>query len=112
MTSRRHFLAQSATLAAGIVASPATSFATEASQPFCPTEQASLCGEWQFRTDPEDKGVQQGFFRADPPGDWHTILVPHTWQVDARFVDYRGIAWYRCDFDVPEQWAGSAIRVE
>jgi beta-glucuronidase len=78
-----------------------------------PTESSSLDGEWLFRTDPEDAGLRNHWFSANPTAnDWLTVTVPHTWQVQPPFVEYRGVAWYQRHFDVPERWTGSAIRIE
>ena len=55
-----------------------------------------LDGEWQFRTN----------------GDWTTVTVPHTWQVDDRWVEYRGVAWYRREFDAQAEWAAGHVRIE
>ena len=74
---------------------------------------ASLDGEWLFRTDPEDAGLRNTWFSANSaPKDWTTVTVPHTWQVQPPFVEYRGVAWYQRNVDVPENWIGSAIRIE
>jgi beta-glucuronidase len=62
------------------------------------TEVSSLCGAWDFRT--------------DPAADWRTVTVPHTWQIEAPLADYRGPAWYRRTFDTVRAWQGSAVRVE
>jgi beta-glucuronidase len=79
----------------------------------CSTEITSLCGEWLFRTDPQDAGTKQNWFATDVvSSDWHSVAVPHTWQVQPSLADYRGIAWYRRSFDAREHWAGLAIRVE
>lgn len=43
---------------------------------------------------------------------WHEVRVPHTWQVDPAFIDYRGVAWYRRTFDAPGEWQDSAVRIE
>jgi beta-galactosidase len=38
--------------------------------------------------------------------------VPHTWQVDSGYTEYRGVAWYRRTFDVPGAWLHSLVRIE
>ena len=38
--------------------------------------------------------------------------MPHTWQVDPEFVDYRGVAWYRRTFEVSGEWRNAAVRIE
>lgn len=78
-----------------------------------PTESPSFCGQWLFRTDPEDAGLRNNWFATNPaPNEWFTVTVPHTWQVQSPFTEYRGVAWYQRNFDVPERWTGSAIRIE
>src|SRR5882762_2975387 len=80
---------------------------------FSASASEDLCGEWSFRTDPEDQGVQRRWHEADEiPGDWRALPVPHTWQVDAAQADYRGIAWYRKCFDARPEWGASAVRIE
>lgn len=38
--------------------------------------------------------------------------MPHTWQIDPVYSEFRGIAWYRCAFDALADWQGSAMRLE
>ena len=115
MSSRRKFIAGSlgavaATLAASIRAAEAAS---------CPSaEVVSLCGEWLFRTDPDNQGVNNHWFAdAVPSEDWRKVNVPHTWQVEPALADYRGLAWYWRSFDLPAtdsaaSWKTCAVRVE
>ena len=114
LTSRRQFLVQTATLAAGVSgASTEALAAKKLPLHFCSTESVSLCGEWSFCTDPQDTGTKQNWFAADfVSSDWHNVTVPHTWQAQPHFADYRGVAWYRRSFDVPERWTGSVVRIE
>lgn len=86
----------------------------------------SLSGEWRFRLDPGDRGLQE---------KWHEnidilrgkIAVPGTWQgqgfgsddpeviwdfrLEARTLraTYTGTAWYGRRFLLPEGWAGSRV---
>ncbi len=73
----------------------------------------SLDGEWLFRLDPDGTGEAQ---RWHQPGTantgWHTITVPHTWQVTPASEEYRGTAWYRRTLDAPADWARGAVRIE
>ena len=76
-------------------------------------EMVSLCGQWSFRTDSGNVGKEQRWYGGDESiGTWHKVRVPHTWQVDATFSEYRGVAWYRRAFDVPSEWQNSAVRIE
>ncbi|MFB6074208.1 MAG: glycoside hydrolase family 2 protein [Haloarculaceae archaeon] len=60
-----------------------------------------LDGRWSFVTDPDDEGVDMGYF-DDFPADADRIDVPGTWNTVARYHDYEGPAWYRRTFDLPE----------
>ena len=114
MRSRRTFLARSVGAVAGALAAPNSWAATTPSEP-CITEVTSLCGDWFFRTDPDDRGTQNNWHGESVPGeDWRTVTVPHTWQVETALADYRGIAWYWRPFDLlaPASRQECAVRVE
>lgn len=51
-------------------------------------------------------------FRLDADSGWKEVRVPHTWQVEPETAEYRGLAWYRRDFDAPPAWAEQAVRLE
>jgi beta-galactosidase len=112
VNSRRKFLAQAGVLAAGTMGAPALPAGEKTSDVSAP-ETVSLCGQWSFRTDSGNVGKEQRWFGSDEPiSAWHRVLVPHTWQVDSAFIDYRGVAWYRRTFDAPSEWQNSAVRIE
>jgi beta-glucuronidase len=117
MSSRRKFLTGSVVAIAGALAT-SRSWATEtAGQPRI-TEVASLCGEWRFRTDPDNLGTKNRWYGTGVPDEgWRTVAVPHTWQVEAVLADYRGVAWYWRPFDLPARqtpasWQECSVRVE
>src|SRR5262249_42643194 len=105
-----------ASLAASVAALPGATAGAKKPLRLRATETASLCGEWLLRPDPEDRGARENWFAADAsPGDWvkfQKVQVPHTWQVEPSLAAYRGVAWYKRDFDVAEHWAGCAVRIE
>ena len=112
MYSRRKFLTGAGTLAAGTLGATALSAAQQELRS-APTKTVSLCGRWGFRTDPAAVGTEQRWFDAEHrASDWQSVDVPHTWQVDGAFTDYRGIAWYRRFFDVPTAWQSAMVRIE
>jgi beta-glucuronidase len=100
-------------MAAGALpASTALARAAEAGGVAC-TDEHALDGEWRFRLDPGGAGEAMGWHQStDATAEWHTVVVPHTWQVMSGHEEYRGIAWYRRAFDTPREWAHSAVRVE
>jgi len=112
VNSRRKFLTQAGVLAAGTMGAPAFPAGEKTSDLSAP-ETASLCGQWLFRTDSGNVGKEQRWFGGhESVSAWLKVLVPHTWQVDPAFVDYRGVAWYRRTFDAPSEWQNSAVRIE
>jgi beta-galactosidase len=131
MYSRRKFLAGAGMLAAGSL--DAASSSAEEKKVLSSSETVNLCGRWGFRTDPAGEGADQRWFDAERAladrslaehalaghpmadhavNDWQSVDVPHTWQVDPAYSDYRGIAWYRRRFDVADTWRRSAVRIE
>jgi len=105
-------LTQVGVLAAGTMGAPALP-AVEKTSDLPARETVSLCGQWWFRTDPGNVGEKQRWYGSDQSIDaWHKVRVPHTWQVDPAFVEYRGVAWYRRTFDVPSEWQNSTVRIE
>jgi beta-galactosidase len=110
--SRRKFLTQAGVLAAGTMGTPALP-AGEKRSDFTAPETVSLCGQWWFRTDPLNVGEEERWYGTiDSISAWRKVRVPHTWQVDLAFVEYRGVAWYRRAFDAPSDWQNSAVRIE
>ena len=113
MTSRRQFLGKAAAVTAGATAAAAKP------QPRDPVLRrvnacaASLCGAWKFQLDPGDIGAREAWFApGHSAADWLDARVPHTWQVEPSRADYRGVAWYRREFDVLPEWRGAAVRIE
>ncbi len=73
-------------------------------------QMTDLSGFWDFRFDPADQGVEQGWGAGFDPGE--IIAVPASW--NDQFVDWRdytGVAWYQTTFDLPWGWHGQKIFV-
>jgi hypothetical protein len=66
----------------------------------------NLNGTWQFRFDPEDEGLEDGWFRPGAGGFDRSILVPFPWESELSGIrDTTGkskIGWYRRTFRVPD----------
>jgi beta-glucuronidase len=111
MPSRRRFLARSCQISAtafvAVTPSPAAPAAASSQQ-----EDIDLSGEWLFRPDPDATGDRDNWQTRDNIHGWQKVVVPHTWQVDPRLVDYRGLAWYTRQFFAPDTWRGAVVRVE
>lgn len=114
MASRREFLAKTAVVTAAMATSGATGLPSNAlSLIYSNTETISLCGKWRFRVDPRNVGTRESWFAADhSTADWYDVEVPHTWQVTSSQTDYRGIGWYRREFDTLSAWRQEVVRVE
>ncbi|MBZ5547313.1 MAG: beta galactosidase jelly roll domain-containing protein [Acidobacteriia bacterium] len=114
MTSRRDFLGKTAAVAAAIAATAADALPSSSSAPSrLTTELVSLCGKRRFQVDPQNVGGQASWYASDSSSSgWHEVEVPHTWQVDRPHADYRGVAWYRREFDALPGWHEAAVRIE
>jgi len=115
MSSRRKFLGQSALAAAALATSTsdAADAASETRNFSTTSGDFSLCGQWKFQTDPQGEGTKNNWHAADHVANsWSDVNVPHAWQVDPAFTDYRGVAWYRRTFDALPAWRAAAVRVE
>ncbi|MCK5941703.1 MAG: hypothetical protein KAI24_07035, partial [Planctomycetes bacterium] len=69
---------------------------------------------WRFRTDADDVGREQRWFA---PGldvgaaPWRDLQAGSHWENQAEDLrHYTGVAWYRIDVDVPEDWRGLDAR--
>jgi beta-galactosidase len=109
--SRRKFLTRAGVVAAGAAGASALA-AHETRTDSAAAETVSLCGQWWFRTDPRSVGEAQRWYVTDDSTAWRDVRVPHTWQVEPGFEDYRGVAWYRRTFEAPQEWQNCAGRIE
>lgn len=71
------------------------------------TELNLLPDTWRFRLDPENEGVAEDWFAADVNGNkWREIPVPAWWE-KTDVGQYDGYAWYRVEFELPEEIDGA-----
>ena len=54
--------------------------------------------EWQFKTDPQDQGNEQEWFRLGQNLSWQPILTNKDWT--SQGYDYHGVAWYTTTFQL------------
>ena len=80
-----------------------------------PRGHIGLDGTWQFRLDPQDRGVTEAWYSLSDHFD-RTIRVPGIWQRQGFGEergqvrhDYQGVAWYGRAFTIPSDWAGRKI---
>jgi beta-glucuronidase len=73
--------------------------------------EISLNGSWQFQTDPQKSGLQNGFAKG-LPGTTKNVTVPHTWNIQKGLENYAGLAWYGRSLKVPAAWKGKAVFIK
>ena len=69
-------------------------------------------GQWRFRKDSKDAGVEEKWYRADLGMDetgWIPIQVPAFW--DRTIGRYEGFGWYRTTFRMPSKWEHPVIHL-
>src|SRR5580692_10103903 len=112
MNSRRKFLTQAGVLAAGTMGTRTLAAVAKGGDSSA-QETVNLCGPWWFRIDPLNAGEEERWYATnDSISAWRSVRVPHSWQVDPLFVEYRGVAWYRRSFEALSEWQNSAVRIE
>ncbi|MDD5704964.1 MAG: hypothetical protein PHR35_03505 [Kiritimatiellae bacterium] len=63
---------------------------------------------WKFKTDPDDRGVREGWYRPElEDTGWDSIEAGASWESQGH--DYDGYAWYRTTFTIPEQYRGRRL---
>ncbi|MDQ1909822.1 glycoside hydrolase family 2 TIM barrel-domain containing protein [Paenibacillus sp. GD4] len=60
-----------------------------------------LSGPWDFITDPNNIGIQDGWFRQFPSPQLR-VTVPSCWNNEMGFFEYEGVAWYRTELELAE----------
>jgi beta-galactosidase len=112
--SRRGFLAGSPVVAAVAATKPTrTGVRQQGPVLASPADELDLCSTWQFRTGPGGNGEKEAWQSGkESASGWQPVAVPHTWQIQAPFVDYRGDAWYTKSFAAPQEWVHKVVRIE
>lgn len=62
----------------------------------------NLPTEWQFKTDPDNKGQEEKWFAGTGEG-WEKIMVTKDWT--SQGYQYHGVAWYRVEFQMDVEQA-------
>ncbi len=74
--------------------------------PYSEAQQAvkiSLDGTWNFKTDPNNIGEEQGWFKMDLDGSsWDKMDVPGNWNLRNEYAHYTGKGWYKKSFMLPQ----------
>lgn len=60
-------------------------------------KRIDLSGEWGFKTDLLNRGEEQQWTTGFEPET--KVTVPHIWQTDEAYLDYKGTAWYQKNID-------------
>lgn len=75
---------------------------------------AALPVEWDFRTDPHNEGLIEGWYDPDAaPAEWTPLKTTRGWETqgyqDENLHGYDGVGWYRTRFSVPAKFEGRKI---
>lgn len=74
-------------------------------------EWEDISKDWLFRTDPDKRGQDEGWFSTDHnESDWHKMPEATTWE-NAGFAGYDGIGWYRKWVEIPERFRGKPVHI-
>jgi hypothetical protein len=66
-----------------------------------PTPQIVLDSDWQFKTDPDDVGLSEGWQTAVfDDSQWQSLAPGLPWELHG--IIYDGVAWYRTTLTLPE----------
>lgn len=65
---------------------------------------------WQFRPDPKNEGLAQGWHKPEfqPDSHWTNITTTTFWEAQG-FPELDGWAWYRLAVEVPAEWRGRPV---
>jgi beta-galactosidase/beta-glucuronidase len=78
-------------------------------------EWQTLNGRWAFEFDDQDRGLADGWYRADPPARFSkTIVVPYAFQTKLSGIadpSFHDVVWYRRTFQVPDALRAGGRRV-
>lgn len=72
----------------------------------------SLNGTWAFRTDPNDVGERQNWYKPETnTATWDSLPVPGNWDLRNEYAHYVGKGWYRRTFTTPLNTANRVVRL-
>ena len=98
----------------GVSCSPGPGVVPRAEHPrpdFQRAQWLNLNGEWEFRFDPADQGIDEGWQKEHTPFN-RVITVPFCWESKLSGIEETAgqqIGWYRREIDVPSSWDGRRI---
>lgn len=62
-------------------------------------DKLSLDGKWLFKSDPEQLGIENGYFKTNfNRNDWEEVDLPGYWDDHSGLVNYDGWGWYHKEF--------------
>jgi len=71
----------------------------------------SLNGIWRFKLDPNESGRLLGYYKPNYLDyDWDRVKVPSQWELEGHRY-YTGAAWYRTDFEIPQDMLAKKNRI-
>lgn len=66
----------------------------------------NLNGEWDFKADPENAGLENGWFQAAATGWSKKIVVPFPWEAKSSRInqEWLEVGWYHRSLEQPAHW--------
>jgi len=72
--------------------------------------ELTLNGTWRFKTDPNNVGESEEWFRAGlTPEGWDSMEVPGNWDLHNEYAHFAGKGWYTKTFTLPTDWNAKSM---
>lgn len=68
-------------------------------------------GIWKFCVDTENIGIKSMWYQTGLL-KFREVRVPHTFNVEDQYQEYRGVSWYQYQFIADEKWCNKRIRMK
>ena len=57
---------------------------------------------WKFTIDPNNEGEDSHWYNSNyNVVGWKNVSIPHNWDLDNEYANYKGKSWYRTAFETP-----------
>lgn len=67
--------------------------------------------QWRFAIDETNTGTINCWYQNGLPS-YQEVSIPHTFNVEPAYQDYRGIAWYEYRFTPSKDWSDKRVRIQ
>ncbi len=64
--------------------------------------QIPINQNWKFTIDPNNEGeTKQWYSVSYSDAGWKNVTIPHNWDLDNEYANYKGKTWYKTSFETP-----------